>query len=53
MHGCGFVVLPSKAGYHQLSVETWRPVADLKTKISEFFLGGLIKVKDIEDISKS
>ena len=36
-----------------LEVETWKPTVDLQTRISEFYLGGLIKPKNIEEISKS
>lgn len=53
MHGCGFVKIPSSPGYYELEIDTWKPNVDLKSKISEFFLGGLINIKNIEDISKS
>jgi hypothetical protein len=53
MHGCGFTKIPSTPGLHMLEVETWKPTVDLQTRISEFYLGGLIKPKNIEEISKS
>lgn len=53
MHGCGFVNIPSKEGTHIIKTDTWRPNLDNKSQVSEFFLGGLIRPKEIEDISRS
>lgn len=53
IHGCGYAKIPNDPGYYEIKVETWKPHLDTKSKISEFFLGGLIKTKNLEDISKS
>ena len=53
MHGCGFVTIPYYPGSHIIEIETWKPTIDLRTRISEFFLGGLIRAKNIEEISKT
>lgn len=52
MHGCGFINIPAFPGTHVIETQTWKPTIDLKTRISEFFLGGLIRAKNIEEISK-
>lgn len=53
MHGCGFTKIPNTEGTHTIHVPTWKPMLDIKTKVSEFFLGGMIKPKNVEEISKS
>lgn len=53
MHGCGFVNLPSKEGSFELKSQTWKPSLTPSSKLSEFFLGGLIRPKNLEDISFS
>lgn len=52
MHGCGFVKVPKTPGYHLLTTDTWKPYIDQKTKVIEYFLGGILKTKNLEEISK-
>ena len=53
IEGYGFCEIPRSAGFHQLVVKTWKPALNLHNKIHSFFLGGSIKVKDIEGIAKT
>ena len=53
MHGCGFVNIPSKEGLHILKSETWKPALEPRSKVSEFFLGGLIRPKNLQEIAVS
>ena len=34
MHGCGYAVIPSTPGHHQITAETWKPIVDLRTRVS-------------------
>lgn len=47
MHGCGFIKVPKTPGYYTLLAETWKPIVDHKTRVLEYFLGGIIKTKNL------
>jgi hypothetical protein len=51
--GCGFVQIPSTPGTHLIETQTWKPNLPYRTKVFEFFMGGLTRPKNIEMISKS
>ena len=44
---------PKQTGYHQVTVETWRPRASLDTEIHSFFLGGSVRVRKLEEIART
>lgn len=48
MVGCGYVQIPIIPGTYETTVGTWKPLAGLNSKVSEFFLGGSSKVKNIQ-----
>jgi hypothetical protein len=47
------VQIPSHPGTHVIETQTWKPNLSYRTKVFEFFLGGLTRPKNIELISKS
>jgi len=53
IEGYGFLRFPSTPGYHQLTVETWRPRASLDTEIHSFFLGGSVRIRKLEELTRT
>jgi Meckel syndrome type 1 protein len=53
IEGYGFVRFPQEPGYHRLEVETWRPRGSLTDEIHSFFLGGGIKIMQLEEIIRT
>lgn len=53
IEGYGFVRFPDKPGYHQLTVQTWRPRASLDTEIHSFFLGGSVRIQKLEELVRT
>lgn len=47
MHGCGFIKIPKTPGHYVLSTETWKPYIDQRTRVLEYYLGGIIKPKNL------
>lgn len=45
--------MPLEAGYHKLEVETWRPRGNLTDEIHSFFLGGSIRIQQLEEIIRT
>ena len=40
-------------GYHKLEVETWRPRGSMHDEIHSFFLGGGIRIQQLEEIIRT
>lgn len=53
IEGYSFVRLPQEAGYHKITVETWRPRGSLHSEIHSFFLGGSIRINRLEEIVRT
>jgi Meckel syndrome type 1 protein len=53
IEGYGFVRFPDTPGYHQITVNTWRPRASLDTEIHSFFLGGSVRIQKIEELVRT
>lgn len=53
IEGYGFIRFPLEPGYHKLEVETWRPRGSLHDEIHSFFLGGAIRIHNIEEIIRT
>jgi len=53
IEGYGFVEIPRTAGYHEITVQTWKPHQSLSARLHTFFLGGSIKVKELKEIAHS
>jgi hypothetical protein len=51
--GCGFVEVPRQMGTHDILCKTWRPFGGLYSRMSEFFIGGSTKVKNLSQLSKT
>jgi hypothetical protein len=52
IEGYGHCEIPKETGFHEIVIKTWKPALNLQDRIFSFFLGGSIKVKDIESIAK-
>lgn len=53
IEGYGFVRFPDRPGFHQLEVSTWRPRASLESEIHSFFLGGSVRIQNIEELIRT
>ena len=53
IEGYGFLQLPTQAGFHQLSVRTYRPLENLYAEVYSFFLGGSVKVENPWDMAQT
>ena len=53
IEGYGFLRLPLEAGYHTLSVPTWRPRGSILTEIHSFFLGGSVRVLKMDELLRT
>lgn len=53
VEGYGYLRFPQEPGYHQATVETWRPRASLDTEIHSFFLGGSVRIRKLEEIART
>jgi hypothetical protein len=53
IEGYGFIRFPLEPGYHKLSVDTWRPRGSLTDEIHSFFLGGGIRIQQLEEIVRT
>jgi hypothetical protein len=49
----GFIRMPSTSGYHEISVNTWRPRASLNTEIHSYFLGGSVRIQKMEELVRT
>lgn len=45
--------LPLEPGYHQVTVDTWRPRGSMLTEIHSFFLGGSVRVLKLEELIRT
>lgn len=45
--------VPQEAGYHQITVECWRPRGSLNSEIHSFFLGGSLRIHKLEEIVRT
>ncbi|KAL2917703.1 Pleiotropic negative transcriptional regulator [Polyrhizophydium stewartii] len=41
------VAVPATTGTHEMELETWRPVAEPRSKLMSFFLGGSPEIQDL------
>jgi len=53
IEGYGFVRIPSTPGFHQLSVQTWRPRGSLSSEVHAFFLGGSIRILKLDELVRT
>lgn len=53
IEGYGSCRIPAEAGYHKMSVETWRPRASLDSEIHSFFLGGSVRLQKLEELVRT
>lgn len=53
IEGYGFIDVPNTPGFHQLTIQTYKPNDDLFTRVYEYFLGGAIKIKEFDNIANS
>jgi hypothetical protein len=53
IEGYGFLQIPSEEGFHTLKAQTWKPRGNMRSEIHSFFLGGSIKILQLEDIISS
>lgn len=53
IEGYSFARLPQTAGYHKVEVETWRPRGSLNSEIHSFFLGGSIRMPQLEELVRT
>ena len=44
--GYGFLEFPPSPGFHELSVQTWRPIESVQTEIYSFYLGGSVRIEN-------
>ncbi|KAF0974031.1 hypothetical protein FDP41_006962 [Naegleria fowleri] len=47
MEGYGFVSIPSTPGYHQLTVQTWKPAGSIRNNLRSRFVGGSTELRDL------
>jgi hypothetical protein len=50
IEGYGSLQFPSEEGYHEFRVQTWKPLGSFYNELHSFFLGGSIRVLELEDI---
>ena len=53
IEGYGFVRIPNKTGYHQITVDTWRPRHSLESEIHSYFLGGSVRILRLEELIRT
>lgn len=53
IEGYGALQFPSKEGTYSFKVQTWKPRGSFYNEIHSFFLGGSIRVIELEDIIQS
>lgn len=53
IEGYGYVTFPSTPGYYEQSISTWRPKGSLYAKIHSYFLGGSVRILELENILQS
>lgn len=53
IEGYGFARFPAEPGYHQVTIETWKPRGSLSSQVHSFFLGGGIRVLKIEELIRT
>lgn len=46
LEGCGYFILPNKAGSFEIEIDTWKAVGNLRSRMHEFFVGDHVKLKD-------
>lgn len=53
IEGYGSLQFPSSEGTHEFLVQTWKPRGSFQNEIHSFFLGGSVRVIELEDIIQS
>ena len=53
IEGYGSLQFPSEEGHHKFKVQTWKPRGSFQNELHSFFLGGSIRVLELEDIIQS
>ena len=53
IEGYGFITFPAIPGYHDITISTWKPLANLYSKIHSFFLGGSVRILQLDHILKT
>lgn len=51
--GYGFLQLPNTPGFHQISIQTWRPIESLNSEIQSFYLGGSVRIENPWELSST
>ena len=53
IEGYGFLRLPFEDGFHEITVQTWKPKGSLNTEVHSFFLGGSVRILRMDELIKS
>jgi Meckel syndrome type 1 protein len=53
IEGYGALQFPSEEGSHEFMVQTWKPRGSFQNELHSFFLGGSVRVIELEDIIQS
>ncbi|CAI2375794.1 unnamed protein product [Moneuplotes crassus] len=53
IEGYGSLQFPSEEGYHEFKVQCWKPRGTFQNELHSFFLGGSVRVLELEDIIQS
>lgn len=53
VQGYSTVELPSTSGFHELTVQTWKPVGSVTSQVQNFFIGGSNQLLDHQKIALS
>ncbi|EFC50144.1 hypothetical protein NAEGRDRAFT_29577 [Naegleria gruberi] len=47
VEGYGFIALPSTPGYHNYTVNTWKPTGSIRNNLRSSFVGGSTELRDL------
>jgi len=53
IEGYGYVTFPSEPGYYEQTISTWKPKGTLYSKIHSYFLGGSVRIIELENLLQS
>ncbi len=53
IEGYGYLTFPSEPGFYEQTVATWRPKGTLYTQIHSYFLGGSVRIIELENLLQS
>ena len=53
IEGYGYVTFPSEPGYYEQTISTWRPRGSLYSQIHSYFLGGSVRIIELENLLQS